>query len=332
MATDRDSDDSTSASPDAPGADRDRLGGEAVAESLRERKKRLTRQLISDTATAMFLEQGFDTVRVADVADAAGVSEKTVYNYFPTKESLLLDREPEMIALVHRALGPDARQGSPVEAFVAELTTDVENMIRDWNDLPESTTPAAVLRSFRELIETTPSLRAAERDMMDRVTGVAAEELAARAGVDPSEPEPQVAAAAICALWGVMHRAMERHVDASHTDSETTEAIVAEIERAARLIDTGLWSFSLEVQGTPTKRQRQQAADAAVEARKQVIEAVRAAKIAWRELAEQSRSMHGHPFGGHPFDRPGGPGRGPGAGRWPGRGHRGGSPSGNRPT
>src|SRR5690349_15766217 len=61
-------------------------------EGLRERKRRLTRQLISDAATVMFATRGFDNVRVAEVAESVGVSEKTVYNYFPTKESLVLDQ------------------------------------------------------------------------------------------------------------------------------------------------------------------------------------------------------------------------------------------------
>jgi AcrR family transcriptional regulator len=100
------------------------------SEGLRERKKRLTRQQISDTATGMFLEHGFDEVRVADVAAACGVSEKTVYNYFPTKESLLLDREPEMIELVRRSLGADAPEGSPVDAFVDELSVSIAAMVR----------------------------------------------------------------------------------------------------------------------------------------------------------------------------------------------------------
>src|SRR5215831_15564289 len=65
---------------------------DAPAEGLRERKKRLMRQQLSDTATRMFLDRGFDAVRVAEVAEACGVSEKTVFNYFPTKESLVLDR------------------------------------------------------------------------------------------------------------------------------------------------------------------------------------------------------------------------------------------------
>ena len=70
-------------SPDSPAP---------AGERLRERKKRLMRQQLSDTATRMFLNRGFDAVRVAEVAEACGVSEKTVFNYFPTKESLILDR------------------------------------------------------------------------------------------------------------------------------------------------------------------------------------------------------------------------------------------------
>jgi AcrR family transcriptional regulator len=40
----------------------------------------------------MFLERGFEAVPVAEIAKACDVSEKTVFNYFPTKESLVLDR------------------------------------------------------------------------------------------------------------------------------------------------------------------------------------------------------------------------------------------------
>ena len=278
-------------------------------EGLRERKKRITRQLISDTATAMFLEKGFDAVRVTDVAEACGVSEKTVYNYFSTKESLLLDREPEMIAVVQRALGPDAPEGSPIEAFVSELAADVEDMTHWWTELPATVTPAGALQRFSDLVESTPSLRAAQRDMMDRVVQVTAEVLATRAGVDSSDPEPQIAATAICGLWEVLNRAMLRYAPAGHKPENAAaagRAAIDELRRAARLIDTGLWSFGLEVQGTPTTKQFKQAGDAANEARKQVIEAVRAAKVAWRDMALQAKVMReqGNAHGRGPSERP----------------------------
>ena len=66
-----------------------------AGEGLRERKRRLTRQRISDIATALFAARGFDNVKVSEVADIVGVSEKTVYNYFPTKESMVLDTADE---------------------------------------------------------------------------------------------------------------------------------------------------------------------------------------------------------------------------------------------
>ena len=81
-------------------------------EGLRERKRRLTRQLISDAATALFATRGFDEVKVAEVARRVGVSEKTIYNYFPTKESMVLDDVDEMIEGVARAL----RERAPSES------------------------------------------------------------------------------------------------------------------------------------------------------------------------------------------------------------------------
>jgi AcrR family transcriptional regulator len=56
---------------------------------LRERKKRATRDAIAATARRLFAERGFDAVTVAEVAVAAGVSEKTVFNHFAAKEDLV---------------------------------------------------------------------------------------------------------------------------------------------------------------------------------------------------------------------------------------------------
>jgi AcrR family transcriptional regulator len=78
----------------------------ATTEGLRERKKRATREAIAAAAMELFTERGFDAVTVAEVAEAADVSEKTVFNYFPTKEELVFHggaaRREELIEAVRR--------------------------------------------------------------------------------------------------------------------------------------------------------------------------------------------------------------------------------------
>jgi AcrR family transcriptional regulator len=81
----------------------------ALVQRLRKRKRRLTRHLIADAATAMFASRGFDGVKVSEIADRVNVSMKTLYNYFPTKESMVLDAD-ELIEGLATALR-DGRRG-----------------------------------------------------------------------------------------------------------------------------------------------------------------------------------------------------------------------------
>ena len=124
-------------------------------EGLREHKKRMTRQQISDTATWMFAQRGYDHVRIADVAETVGVSEKTVYNYFPTKESLVFDREEEITADIIGALRDRGPTTSPVQALVTYMH---DEGLR-YGDVP----PEAIwmLSAFDDLVTSTPELVAA---------------------------------------------------------------------------------------------------------------------------------------------------------------------------
>src|SRR4051795_7280322 len=82
---------------------------------LRARKKEQTRRLIADTARRLFAERGFDAVTVAEVARAADVAEKTVFNYFATKEDLFYSG---MEAFEDRLLGA-IRDRAPGESVIA---------------------------------------------------------------------------------------------------------------------------------------------------------------------------------------------------------------------
>jgi AcrR family transcriptional regulator len=67
-----------------------------ASQGLRELKKARTRQLIADVAARLFAERGYEHVLVSDIAREAEVSEQTVYNYFPSKEHLVTDRDQQI--------------------------------------------------------------------------------------------------------------------------------------------------------------------------------------------------------------------------------------------
>ena len=118
--------------------------GAPKAEGLRERKKRLMRQQLSDTATQMFMERGFDAVRVAEVAEACGVSEKTVFNYFPTKESLILDRLESTMASLKTGL---AEPGIPPVQAALRILDDELGAMMSWLAAQERPGPGRAPRS-----------------------------------------------------------------------------------------------------------------------------------------------------------------------------------------
>ena len=61
----------------------------------RSRKRLATRDDISEAATRLFYERGFDHVTVDEIAEAADVGRMTVFNHFPRKEDMFFDRDEE---------------------------------------------------------------------------------------------------------------------------------------------------------------------------------------------------------------------------------------------
>jgi len=252
-------------------------------EGLRERKKRLTRQRISDVATTLFVVRGFENVTVSEVAKVVGVSEKTVFNYFPTKEAMVFDEADEGLARAGAALREREPGESLTRAVVREFASDLERHGAVADELTHFFLP-----SFAEMVASTPSLRAAWLDIEGRLVEIAMEELAAGAEVDPRDPEPMIAARALVGLVDVSLQARVRRTEEGLTGREWREAVLADVERAGRLLETGLWSFELLTQGARTRKQLQEAARAAEQARKQVLDALGQARAAWRELRGQA--------------------------------------------
>lgn len=205
-------------------------------EPLRQRRRRELREQLSNAATRMFLDHGFDAVRVADVARACGVTEATVFNHFRSKESLLLDRWDATIGSVRVTLAQSP--AAPLDAVLGLLEAELEFVTSPPGDAHPNA-GLANLHRFRGLVEATPSLIAHERDALGRLTATIAAELADRAGVPRADPEPWVTAAALTGLWTVFYRSLHDHLPSSDV-SGLHEAVCSDVRRAADTLRRGL--------------------------------------------------------------------------------------------
>jgi AcrR family transcriptional regulator len=158
---------------------------------LRERKKKKTRLAISQIATRMFIDRGFDEVTVAEVAAAADVSVATIFNYFETKEDLFFDREGEVIAAQSRFI----RERKAGETIASVLH-------REFLAAIEAALPRLVANgaSFLRTVEASPALRARARFALEKTEAALAETITEETGAAAGDPTPRVVAAMIVAI------------------------------------------------------------------------------------------------------------------------------------
>jgi AcrR family transcriptional regulator len=95
-------------------------------ESLRERKKRMTRETIFATADRLFAQRSFAEVTVAEIADAANISVKTLFSYIGTKEALLFGGGPTVLDAVVEAVARPRLGQTPLVAAAQALLAAVD--------------------------------------------------------------------------------------------------------------------------------------------------------------------------------------------------------------
>lgn len=193
---------------------------------LRESKKRQTRQEIADRAMQLFATRGFDHVTVAEVADAASVSDKTVFNYFPTKEDLFWDEVPARQARLVDAI----RQRGPGES----IPTALRRM--QAGDLPRLSQPEFAI--FARIIEESPALQAKELAVMAQLSEALAE--AIRSELAVSDLDAQIAAnLLVAAHWQLFRNARRQALEGRH-GRPALKRLLADLDRAYVLLQNGL--------------------------------------------------------------------------------------------
>jgi AcrR family transcriptional regulator len=203
----------------------------------RSRKRLATRQAISNAATRLFFERGFDRVTVDEIAETADVGRMTVFNHFPRKEDMFFDRDEEGREILRDAL----RQRDPRVAPIETLRLLAHRLVADESPLVEFT---ARSQAFIETIEGSETLKARARAIRDELAQAVTVALSECVGREPGDPVAHLAAGLLLATWTVAL------VEAHRTFRQRRDTEVAKAAFLA-IVDKGTIGLKAAMAGTP---------------------------------------------------------------------------------
>jgi AcrR family transcriptional regulator len=161
----------------------------------RSRKRLATRQSISNVATRLFLERGFDRVTVDEIAEAADVGRMTVFNHFHRKEDLFFDREEEAREVLLEALRRRAPGVSPIEA----MRLLAHSLVAQKSRYVEF---SGASQGFAKAIEDSEALRARARAIRDEIAQAVTVAMSESVGRSPTDSDARLTAGLLFATWG----------------------------------------------------------------------------------------------------------------------------------
>jgi AcrR family transcriptional regulator len=175
---------------------------------LRAWKKARTRTTISNVATGLFMRDGFEAVTVAQIAAAAEVSVKTVFNYFPAKEDLFFDRVDAVIGALVDAVVERPPGTTVVEALhhvLADRRVPFDQS--GWRSLRDTENYEG-FRRFLQTEEASPALRTRRLVIGELWTARLAQLFAQQLGLPKGDPRAATLAAMVNAAMTLRARTM----------------------------------------------------------------------------------------------------------------------------
>lgn len=207
-----------------------------ITVGLRELKKSRTRQVIADTAMDLFRRHGYDAVTVEQVAAAAQVSKKTVFNYFATKEDLVFARTDDReAAIVAAATSVDGRNGTDLIESFRELCRNQTAFIGRMRSEPS--------RGLFDLVAANPPLQRRAHEIHARLTTVLIDVLARQTGLGVDDPLLDVVAGTLVNAQRALYRALRERVARGGSDAAITRAHRDEVDRVFDQLRSGFAAF-----------------------------------------------------------------------------------------
>jgi AcrR family transcriptional regulator len=165
-----------------------------MAEGLRERKKQRTREQIVDAAMGLFAERGYHATTIADIAEAADVSPRTFFSYFPSKEAVVFHNAERDLDGLASALRDRLPGETAFDALRRWIDTVIDERMGERDE--------ALLR--KRLCREDEGLANFQGGLMTRIQELLLEAIADDLGEPPDALRPRlVAAAALAALMSV---------------------------------------------------------------------------------------------------------------------------------
>jgi AcrR family transcriptional regulator len=157
---------------------------------LRERKKQKTRDTIIKVALELFAERGYERTTIAEIAEAAEVSPRTIFAYFPSKEDILFCDLPEVQERLAEALRERPEGATALDAlrdFIAGSSPDRNQVLR------------------KRILASDETLRRNQRARFAPFEQLMVEAIAEDLHAGPGDIRPQIVAAALTAAFSAVH-------------------------------------------------------------------------------------------------------------------------------
>ncbi|MEN3281033.1 MAG: hypothetical protein V7607_2173 [Solirubrobacteraceae bacterium] len=214
----------------------------AATEGLRERKKRETREAITRAAWKLFARRGFDAVTVADIARAAKVSEKTVYNYFPAKEDLVFGAGMQRVAALIEAVSTRPEGASIVEPFRRWTMDHLDRVEHE---------PVDSITAIPRLVMGSDALRVRLFVGWEQEASLLGPVIAEQVGESESELVPLVVARTLAWTHRVIFRAAFTRLIEGEDQVVVAAELRVEAQRAYDLLEEGLAGYGAPARGRP---------------------------------------------------------------------------------
>jgi AcrR family transcriptional regulator len=192
-----------------------------VRPGLRERKKQQTRETIERVALRLFAERGYDQTTLAEIAEAADVSPRTIFSYFQSKEDILFCEEPSYLEKVRDALEQRPDGATTVDALRALISS-----------MP-GPDEAKLLR--KKVVAANPELKIKLRAHIGQLEGVLTDSIAKDLDAGPGDIRPALIAASMTAAFAAVRDKLE---DA--TDEPNREEVMQILDQVLEFLRGGV--------------------------------------------------------------------------------------------